>query len=382
MTLTSRSLAPGGNESHSFLTHRFRGFNISNMNTTDTSEILTPIRRLQLADRPYITSVSDNGKRIAVCSQSGRCCLFDEDLRQLYETDFGAGVDWVQLNESGSLLLVGFRSHIEGYTTAGNITPVLKLAAPGTSDPCAFVSDEQVLCVATWDRKPMLTAWDIKSSTVIHETSLPARGGAGYVLVPHPEGEAMAAVAYSGQSEEWMFWAHYARGLLRVFSQPEIEDVSLPRFHPTGQELVSHHETLGLCRVRFPSGEFIASVEPEQAFPDSPDDRFSYDIHFFRDDRLLVWQCNLALYEFDLATLRPTATLLTGVEGMTFGEDRFFSEGSWPLADGRLLTSDSHHDKKFKHGTYTLRLWDASKLCGQVSKPDPTRPFTRELISG
>jgi hypothetical protein len=235
--------------------------------------------------------------------------------------------------------------------------------------------------VASWDREPKLTAWDLKSSASIDEVLLPARGGGGYNLVPHPEGEAMAAIAYSGQSEEWIFWAHYARGRLRVFEQPEIEDVSFPRFHPTGREFVSHHERLGLCRMQFPSGELIASVQPEEAFPDNQEDVFSYEMHFLRDDRFLTWQACLTLYEFDLKTLRPTATVLRGVEGMTFGEDHFFSGESWLLAGGRLLTSDCHHDRSFKKRTDTLRLWDASELTGQVSLPDPARPYTKEMLA-
>jgi hypothetical protein len=210
---------------------------------------------------------------------------------------------------------------------------------------------------------------------------LPDRGGgAGYMLVPHPEGEAMAAIAYSGQSEEWMFWAHYARGRLRVFSQPEIEDVSFPCFHPTGREFVSHHERLGLCRIRFPSGELIANVRPEQAFPNNPDDTFSYDMHFVRDDRLLAWQCDLALYVFDLATLRPIATVLTAVDGKKFGEDRFYSGGSWQLAGSRLLTSDCQYDQGFKNQTHTLRLWEASELFGRPTPPDRARPYTQLLL--
>ena len=135
----------------------------------------------------------------------------------------------------------------------------------------------------------------------------------------------MAVIAYSGQSEEWMFWAHYARGKLRVFEQPEMEDIAFPCFHPTGREFVSYHERLGLSRMRFPSGELIASVQPEQAFPDNPEDTFSYHVHFFRDDRLLVWQYNLALYEFDLATLRPTAWI--SPSRMTMVPDRSASPG-------------------------------------------------------
>jgi hypothetical protein len=345
-------------------------------------EMLKPIGKLQLTDRPYHTSVSDDGRRFAACVQSGKCRFFDNDLRQLDEIDLGVGVAWVQLNETGSILLVGFQDHINGYATVGNIAALFRLPVRRTSGLCCvFKSDEQALCVASWDREPKLAVWDLRSSTTIAESLLPDRGGAGYFLVPNPEGEAMAAVAYSGQSEEWMFWAHYAHGQLRVFSQPVIEDVAFPRFHPTGSEFVSYYERVGLCRMRFPSGKLIASVQPEQAFPENPEDAFSYDIHFFRNDRMLVWQCNLALYEFDLATLRPTAVVLTGVDGITFGKEHFFSEQSWQLAGGRLLTSDCHHDKKFKNRTDTLRLWDASKLCGQISQPDPARPYTQELLA-
>jgi hypothetical protein len=342
--------------------------------------MLKPIRKLQFPGRPYHASVSDDGRRFAACTPSGKCRLFDNDLSQLDEVNLGANVAWLQLNPTGSILLVGFRDRIDGFTTDGNIVPSFKLAVQGTSGPCcAFSSHEPVICVASWDHEPRLTAWDPNSSTKIDEIVLPNRGGEGYILTPHPEGEAMALIAYSGQSEEWMFWAHYARGKLRVFSQPEIEGVAFPCFHPTGREIVSYHERLGLARMQFPSGELIASVEPEQAFPS--EDMFSYDVHFLRDDRFVAWQCNLAFYEFDLETLRPTATVLEGAEGMTFGEDRFFSERSWKLASCRLLTSDCHHDKGFKRRTDTLRLWDASGLSGQLSRPDPALPYTQELLS-
>jgi len=352
------------------------------MRLQPNSEKLKPICKLQLNDRPYHSTVSADGRRFAACASSGKCWLFDNDLRQLDEVTLGAGVQWIQLNKIGSLLLVGFQARIDVHATSPKIAPLFKLPVPGTSSQCCvFCSDEQVVCVASWDLEPKLTAWDLRSSAKIAELLLPDRGGAGYSLVPHPEGEAMAAIAYSGQSEEWLFWAHYARGKLRVLDRPEIEDVALPCFHPTGREFVSFHERLGLCRMRFPSGELIGSVQPEQVFADNPEDMFSYDIHFLRDDHFLVWQTCLALYEFDLATLQPVGAVLTGVEGVTFGEDNFYSGQSWLLAGGRLLTSDCRHDKKFKNRTDTLRLWDAAGLAGRVSAPDPSRPLTQEIFA-
>jgi hypothetical protein len=347
--------------------------------------MLRSIAKLQLPDRPYHTSVSGDGRRFAACSPSGKCRLFDNDLRQLDEIKLGARVDWVQLDEAGALLLVGRASHVDGYGTAGNIHRSFQLSIPGTSGQCCvFNTDERVLCVASWDKEPRISAWDLISGRRIAEAPLPVRGGAGYTLVGHPEGEAMAAVAFSGQSEEWMFWTHYARGRLRVYEQPEVEGVAFPRFHPTGCELVSSHESLGLCRVGFPSGDVIASVQPEQAFPDNPEDGFSYEIHFLDDDRLLVRQEDLSLYEFDLVTLECRRAVLTGADGMTFGEDGFFSGESWPLAEGRLLTSDCKYYRKFHmfdKRTDTLRLWDASMLFGQVSAPDPARPYTEQLLA-
>lgn len=343
--------------------------------------MLKLIRKLLLPDRPYFDSVSGDGKRLAICTRSGKCRLFDDDLSQLDEMDFGGNITWICLNETGSVLLVGFQDHIEGFTTTGNIAPLFQLGARNTTDPACFLkSDEQVICVASWDRKPKLTAWNYKTSTKIDEAVLPANGGGEYMIVPHPEGEAMAVVEYSGQSEEWMLWAHYACGRLRIFSQPLIEDVAFPCFHPTGRELVSYHERLGLCRIGFPSGELMGTVSPEEAFPDNLEDTFSYYIHFLRDDRFLAWQNNLALYEFDLATLRPLAAVLTNVEGMTFGKDQFYSEQSWQLAGGRLLTWDCHYDQEFKNRTDTLRLWNASDLSGPSSLPDPARPYTQELF--
>ena len=351
--------------------------------------MLKPICKLIISaqqfphDRAFFhTAVSTDGRRFVACSKVGTCRLFDMDLRQLDEIDLGTGVRWVQLDETGGQLFVGFHGHIDGYVTAGNVSRFLRLTAVRTSTECCVCNrDEPVICVASWDKKPIISAWDITSTTLIAEEPLPIRGGAGYSLVPHPEGEAMAAVAFSGQSEEWMFWTHYAHGRLRVFDQPEIEGVSFPCFHPTGRELVSHHERLGLCRMRFPTGDLIASVQPEEAFSSTPQDHFSYYFHFSQDDRLLVWQESLALHEFDLTTLRPTRTVLTGAEGMTFGEDHFFSGQSWQLAGGRLLTSDTLYDTKFKNRTHALRLWDASELFGPVTAPDPARPYTKQLLA-
>lgn len=132
--------------------------------------------------------------------------------------------------------------------------------------------------------------------------------------------------------------------------------------------------------MQFPSGQLLATATPEQVFPDNPE-AFSFGNHFFRDDRFLAWQSGLALYEFDLETLRPTAAVLTGVDGMTFDEDHFFSGGSWQLAGGRLLTSDNQNDRKMENRTDTLRLWDASALCGPISQPDPARPYTQALLA-
>jgi hypothetical protein len=344
--------------------------------------MLTSIAKLQLPYRAFYTSVSGDGRRFAACSPSGTCRLFDNDLRQLDEIELGAGVAWVQLDESGALLLVGFASHIDGYSTSGNTSRSFQLSIPETSfQCCVFNTEEQVLCVASWDKGPRISALELGAWRRIAEAPLPARGGAGYILVGHPEGQAMAAVAFSGQSEEWMFWAHYAHGGLRVYEQPEIEDVALPCFHPTGRELVSFHERLGLCRIGFPSGDLIASVTPEQAFPDNSEDVFSYDIHFLDDNRLLVWQASLSLYEFDLKTLTCIRAVLTGADGMTFGEDHFFSGRSWPLADGRLLTSDCLHDRDYRNWSDNRRLWDASTLFGRTSAPDPGRPYTEQLLT-
>lgn len=275
--------------------------------------MLRLIRKIELADRPFHTSVSEDGRRFVACTKSGKLWLFDNDLRQLCEMKCRNDVMWVQLNEDGSVLLIGYEDHIAAYATGDGFAPIFKLGSRMTHTDCSvFRSNEHVVCVASWDREPKLTAWDLRSTAVVDEIRLPNRGGAGYMLVSHPEREAIALIAYSGQSEEWLFWAHYSHGKLRVFGQPEIEDVSLPYFHPTGREFVSYHERLGLCRMRFPSGELVASIQPEQAFPDNPQDSFGYEVHFFRDDRFLAWQCNLALYEFDLANATTHRRCING----------------------------------------------------------------------
>ena len=94
-----------------------------------------------------------------------------------------------------------------------------------------------------------------------------------------------------------------------------------------------------------------------------------------------MWQQDLSLYEFDLETLNCIRPVLTGADGMTFGNDHFFSGGSSPLADGRLFTADCKHDQKFENRTDTLRLWDASMLFGEASAPDPKRPYTKQLLT-
>jgi hypothetical protein len=125
----------------------------------------------------------------------------------------------------------------------------------------------------------------------------------------------------------------------------------------------------------------LASVQPEEAFPDNPDALFSYDAHFTRDDRVLVQQDGGALYEFDLATLRPIRTVLAGAEGLVFGSNHFYCGGSFRLARDRLLTTDSQFQPKGTDKSMTLRLWDASMLFGSNSSFDPSRPYTRQLLA-
>jgi hypothetical protein len=68
----------------------------------------------------------------------------------------------VQLDESGALLLVGFASHIDGYTASGNISRSLELSIPRTSSQCClFNTDERMLSVASWDKGPKITALDL-----------------------------------------------------------------------------------------------------------------------------------------------------------------------------------------------------------------------------
>jgi hypothetical protein len=148
--------------------------------------------------------------------------------------------------------------------------------------------------------------------------------------------------------------------------------------------------------MRFPSGELMASVQPEDAFPNDPDDDFGYDLHYLGHDRILAWQTDLALYEFDLGTLRPLRRVLSGVDGKTFGENGFFSGQSWALAQHRLLTSDRQFDTTIRTATDTLRLWDASELYRPPTElrlwegsapyalpvmPDPERPYTKQLLA-
>lgn len=293
----------------------------------------------------------------------------------------GAGLQWIQLNESGFLLVAGFADHVSGFSTAGNLTPVFRLPIGNSTDRCLIQSENQTICIALHDCAPRLSLWNFASAKKIDEVLIPDRDGAGYCLVPHPEDQALAVVGYSGNSEEWMYWAHLANNKLRLFHKPVLEDVAFPCFHPSGREFVSYYERCGLCRGSFPSAELLATASPEVAFPDNPEDTYSYDFHFFRNDRFLGWQTNLALYEFDLETLTPTAKVLKGVDGLEFGEDRLFSKQSWQLAGCRLLTSESHYDVGFKNVRYTLRLWDAAALSGEFAQPDPTASLTAQLLA-
>lgn len=144
------------------------------------------------------------------CPRGGADCLM-RISSSLTRSTWGAGVEWLQLDECGAVLLVGFPGHIDAFVTSPNISHSFKLVVSGTSfHSCVIRSDEEVLLIASSsDDEPVISAWDLESRVVIAEHPLPYRSGGGYCLAPHPEGEAMAAVAYSGQSEEWMFWAHY-----------------------------------------------------------------------------------------------------------------------------------------------------------------------------
>jgi hypothetical protein len=342
--------------------------------------MLKLIRSFCLPDEMRHYAVSADRRRFVACSESGDCLLFDQNLQQLEKFKFRTNAKWVQFNGDASLLLVGFAERIDGLRVVGGVSHSFTLPVGGTSlSPCVFSRDEPVVCIASWNSAPVLAAYDLQSLKMIAEHELPSRGGQGYDLVSHPEGEAMAAIAFSGQSEEWLFWAHYKSGRIRIFEQPEIEDISLPNFDPSGAEFVSHHERLGLCRMRFPTGELIGSVQPEDAF--SNEDGFNYYMHYLGSNRLLAWQTDLALYEFDLKSLRVARCILSGVDGRTFGENGFFSGQSWMMADGRLLTSDTLMHGRFANRTKTLRLWDASALIEPSTPCDASRPLTKKLLA-
>ena len=58
--------------------------------------MLKSVTTLQLADRPYHTAVSGDGRRFTASSPAGTCRLFNDELRQIDEIELGAGVDWLQ----------------------------------------------------------------------------------------------------------------------------------------------------------------------------------------------------------------------------------------------------------------------------------------------
>jgi hypothetical protein len=117
--------------------------------------MLRPIRKVCLAERPYYTAVSGDGQRFAACARSGKCWFFDNNLKQLDETQLGPGIQWIQLNKTGSEILVGFDNRIDAFNTTGNIAAAFALPVRGaTGSCCAMGSNEQVLCVASWDLGP------------------------------------------------------------------------------------------------------------------------------------------------------------------------------------------------------------------------------------
>src|ERR1044071_1439193 len=119
--------------------------------------MLKLIRSLALPDQLHCCAVSADGRRVVACSKSGACYLFDQELRELDQMGPQAKVEWVQLNDDGSLLLLGFSDHIDGYNLAGGISRLLTFPIAGTSlFPCVFSSHEPVVCIASWDRDPIL----------------------------------------------------------------------------------------------------------------------------------------------------------------------------------------------------------------------------------
>ena len=84
--------------------------------------------------------------------------------------------------------------------------------------------------------------------------------------------------------------------------RPAIRDLSLPNFHPAGGEFISNHETLGLCRMRFPGGQIIGSAQPQDVFPER-EYGFGYEMHYLgpdaptaRSSGRTTWRCTSSIW--------------------------------------------------------------------------------------
>jgi hypothetical protein len=354
--------------------------------------VLRQIDHIVPSQRPFRITADGAGRTVVTCSDEGQCNVLSvnsDGLSLAGAFDLGRGVTWVALDPRAERLAVGFATHIELYEFP-TFRPVARLDVVRASN-CIFLDHGRSLCTAGEGRGPsgigmQLELWDRATPRAVAWEPLPRRGY-DYMLFPHPEGEVVAAVAFSGQHEEWMFWAHCGDGRVRVFEQAKIQDVPLPCFHPAGDEFLAVHEQLGLCRMRFPCGDVIDSLLPENAFPDEdgidPEDRhFGYDMCYVSDDSALIHDTDRGLYRLELDPLNVADPVLTHIDGAAVGLDGFFLSGFQCLSGKLLLTTELHVGTRFSGLTWGLRLWDASSLFGPLTGPDRRHPNTAALIGG
>jgi hypothetical protein len=299
--------------------------------------------------------------------------------------EVGRDVRWVSFAPSDNLLLVGFPTSIHAFNLP-DLIPTGQVIPSVETHGCVFSGGGTLLCTAGESRSGYdAQLWDVLAGRLVKTQSLPFRSSfQGYHLLPHPEAQIAAAVAFSGQSEEWMYWVDCAPDTFRVYNEPEIEGVPLPCFHPAGSEFLSAHESLGLCRMRFPTGEVIGSVQPGDAFPPEPgadpeDRHFGYDICYLSDNSALVQDEEAGLYRVDLETMRIVDPVLAEIEGHRLGRDTIFLGGFHQVPGQRLLTREFRYTPKFESRPTTLRLWDASSLFGPLQTTSPDCAFTQLL---
>ncbi len=340
---------------------------------------------VQLPDASPHFAVSPDGRWLAVWGGRGEVTILSDTLEVAARLQVAGSncsdIAQMALSPDGNLLAVLSRQEATVFTRQGQVQARQTWSSglhDGGGGGCVFSGDGRLLWVA---EKPGLMVLDVQTNRVLasHPLDFVHRlsGSCSFLLDLHPEGEVAAVWAANGpDAPTQLFWSRFANDRLEIYQRPSLQRVGTPAFRPSGSEFLTLPTDGSLVRYRFPDCEIIGQLYEEDVFEvvdDEVQDQFSCETFYISDTRALV------------DTNEEVKTLLINVSTMRMLEEVEF-EGCSPNRQPLLAafhppnhlwtTNSDYRDKK-----RTIQLWDAQKLVGPTSQPDPARLLTAQLVS-